>query len=186
MDNEKLFMKTSDVSLINHYYIWLLDQIDGDGHQEYSKLLKFLHSKEFYWSIPNDKNRSDDGKELRYLYLRDHNLLGSDAWEEEPCTVLEMLIALAKRINFDIVPDAGKDISYWFWAMLKNLGVLLFFNENWNLLKISEILKDFLDRNYEKSGFGGIFLTQNPREYDFRTIELWYQMHIWIAENVEI
>ena len=73
MDNEKLFMKTSDVSLVNHYYVYLLSLVQDKQHSEYSKLLKHLQSKEFYWSTDMDKNRSDDGKELRFDFLREKN-----------------------------------------------------------------------------------------------------------------
>lgn len=193
MSNEKLFMKTSDVSLTNHYYVWLLKLIRVDDHPGYSKLLKYLRLKEFYWSIPNDKNRSDDGKELRNDFLRENNLLSSDIWEEEPCSVLEMIIALARRISEDIVPDFGEDTAYWFWRLLDNLGVLNFTDDKYKSDTIEDIVSLFLDRKYNSDGFGGLFYTKNLElcqkkchKKNFRHIEIWYQMQFWIAENVEI
>lgn len=186
MDNEKLFMKTSDVSLVNHYYVWLLKLIKVDEHPGYTKLLRYLKLKEFYWTVPNDKNRADDGKELRYDFLRENGLLSSDIWEEEPCSVLEMLIALARRISDDIVPDFGEDTAYWFWRLLDNLGVTLFSDNCYKSDTIEAVVSLFLDRKYGKDGSGGLFCLKKCHNKDCRRLELWYQMQFWIAENVEI
>ena len=185
MDNEKLFMKTSDVSLVNHYYVYLLSLVQDKQHSEYSKLLKHLQSKEFYWSTDMDKNRSDDGKELRFDFLREKNALGSDFWENEPCTVLEMLIALSKRISLDIMPDYGEDISYWFWTLLGNLGVLKYTNLRFNAEEIDGILKKFLDRKYGTDGKGSLFPCKKSVLKNFPVLEIWYQMHFWLSENFD-
>ena len=186
MDNEKLFMKTSDVSLVNHYYVYLLDLIGADKHPHYSNLLKYLHSKQFYWSVEMDKNRSDDGKELRYDFLREKAALGSDFWENEPCTVLEMVIALSKRISIDIMPDFEEDISYWFWILLGNLGVLKFedriFDANCRD-EIDNILRIFMGRKYGNDGKGSLFPCEKSVLKNFSVLEIWYQMHFWLSEN---
>jgi hypothetical protein len=187
MDNEKLFVKTSDVSLINHYYVWLCRKIDIDNREDYSRLLRYLRSKEFYYSVPNDVNRAEDGKHLRKEYLASGKFLSTDIWEDEPCSVLEMIIALSIRISRDIMPDYGYSTSYWFWKMIGNLGLDFYTNERFNAEEVDEIVKNWLDRSYQKILKSGKILTKSgkiDRKFIEKT-EIWYQMMAWLEENYE-
>lgn len=181
MENEKLFIKASDVSVINHYYIWLMKQVDIDSHQDYTELLKHLHNRDFYWSIPMDENRADDGKALRVIFMDETETIGSDIWLTESCSVLEMLIAMAKRIELDIMPDHKNSCADWFWELISNLGLEKSNNLLFSAEKTDNILKGFLDRN------GVVFLFKSNKidKKQFNKTEFWYQMHIWLSENYE-
>lgn len=181
MENDKLYMKASDVSVINHYYIWLMKQVDIDSHQDYTELLRHLHSRDFYWTIPNDENRSDDGKALRVIFMDEMEVLGSDIWLTESCSVLEMLVALAKRIELDVMPDHKNTCSDWFWLLICNLGLEKYTNVLFSGEKIDEILHNFMSRN----GVSVLFKIQKVTQKQLNNTEFWYQMHIWLAENYE-
>ena len=65
-----------------------------------------------------DRNRALDG-----LALRDKYGYSGDP-DEEPCTVLEMLIALSLRIENQFMTnyDEGDRTSMWFWIMITNIA----------------------------------------------------------------
>ena len=63
--------------------------------------------REFYWFVNNDDNRASDGQYLRILFeqeMHDNNYFGDI---NVPCTMFEMLIALAMRID-DILYDSER------------------------------------------------------------------------------
>ena len=181
MENDKLFIRASDVSVINHYYIWLMKQVDGDKHPEYSELLKHLHNRDFYWSIPMDENRADDGKALRVIFMDETEAMGSDIWLTESCSVLEMLIAMAKRVTLDVMPDHKNTCSDWFWTLCVNLGLKKYTNSHFNSDEIDVILRGFMDRNCVTF----LFPSREIDPKKLNKVEFWYQMHIWLSENYE-
>jgi len=188
MDNDKLFINTPDLSLINHYYLWLCKKVDIAHYREYSKLLRYLRSKQFYYSVPNDANRAEDGKHLRREYLSSGKFLSTDAFDDEPCSVLEMIIALAERLSRDIMPDYGYPTSYWFWQMIANLGLDFYTNDAFNVEEIDEIVKNWLDRSYQKILKSGKILVKSgkiDRKFVEKT-EIWYQMMTWLDENYDL
>ena len=184
MDNEKLFVTTPDVSLLNHYYTWLCKKIDIDNHKEYSRLIRYLRSKDFYYSVANDGNRAEDGKHLRKEYLNSGKFLSTDIWEDEPCSILEMMIALSRRISCDIMPDFGYDISYWFWQMIANLGLDSYKNDDFRASEVDEIVKNWLDRSYQKILKTGKNLVKsgNFSKKFVESTEIWYQVMAWLDE----
>ena len=57
----------------NEYFEWLVSIIAQnryDNDISYGKLLSYLHSIEFTYSIPRDSNREADGEELRYRFSK--------------------------------------------------------------------------------------------------------------------
>lgn len=100
------------------YYIWLCDMIDIDTHSGYSDLISFLYNTEFTWSVAKDVNRAQDGKDLRQDYICEF-YYDEGRWMEEPCSWLEMFIALARRIRVDLMPDYDLEIEDWFWQILE-------------------------------------------------------------------
>lgn len=168
------------------YFVWLYSHIGNpsDKNPEHSHwiLADLLYGIVFTWDIPNDDNRADDGIQLRYEFCEE---TGTDDFhaEDGPCTVLEMLIALAKRLDF--LEDGGA--ADWFWIMVDNLGLLGFtdqayVDEEWFKDEVYDIIDIFLCREFEKSGVGGIFPLRHPRS-DQRKVEIWYQMHAYLLEN---
>lgn len=177
------------------YFKWLCNIVGN--YEEYLFLLQKLFNKEFYWTIDMDENRAGDGLALRDRYIREENLLG---WDVEivngeridisglgPCSVLEMLIALAIRCEKDIMndPKEGDRTGFWFWKMIENLGFLDYKNKCIDEKidrKIDEKLLYFLDRKFEKSGKNGLFPLKKW-DKDQRKVEIWYQLMAWLDEN---
>lgn len=150
----------------------------------YFELLQHLYNTEYYWTVPNDDNRSADGLKLREKY--------GFVQEGVPCNLLEMFMALAIRCDEEIMynPKDGDRSKDWFWMMLTNLGLNKFrdrsFEEGWNNDDVARICDTFMNREYVFSGHnGGLFPLKHPRQ-DQTGIEIWYQMSAYLLENYEI
>lgn len=179
-----------DFDLKQDYFDWLCDIIHVDQFDHSWRLLmKDLYSTSFYSIVPHDENRAGDGLELRAEYMRD-TWLPAGAEIEGDCTMLEMLIALARRINFEEIDPYNNSqtdkTSSWFWEMLDNLGLKSFDDNSYADLgggkNVKKIIDRFLDREYRRSGEGGLFPLRGTRK-DQRRIEIWYQMAEYLAEK---
>lgn len=115
--------------IINDYFEWLWNFTKCRGHSQNRKIITLLHNIEFRYSIPMDANREEDGIDLRYRFITEvgipKNYQEVYAYLDGPCSVLEMMIALAIRCEESIMddPDIGDRTSEWFWLMMKNLGL---------------------------------------------------------------
>lgn len=152
------------------------------------RLLHQLHQIEFFSLIPNDDNRGMDGLELRDNFI--DNGGGQHALPFAQCSVLEMLIGLSFRLEFETSQSKWeKTFNQWFWILIDNLG--LDYHSNKELSKEEyrhKILIScvrFLERRYKSNGEGGLFPLQNPRK-DQKKVEVWYQMSAYILENYPI
>lgn len=169
--------KGSDIK--EEYFEWLYNMMYSKKRMRkvsYKELLWFLHCTEFRYTIERDGNRAADGVDLRYRFARERGY--NDISElSDPCSVLEMLIALAIRCEDHIMydPDIGDRTTHWFWLMLKNIGLYPFMSDD----EFDEELVDtnvtiFLDRDYSPNGEGGLFTIEDCG-CDMRTMEIWYQ-----------
>ena len=172
-------------------YLDWLGKVVGKAYQ-YSELLRYLHGIEFYSLVPNDDNRGSDGVHLRDIYIDEVGPQGSSSLPEGPCTVLEMLVGVAFRLEFDLAGgDYERPAGDWFWVLVDNLGLMWFDNVNFDLggTEIEEILplkvRNLLERGYESDGNGGVFPLKSPQK-DQRKVEIWYQMSAWVIENYPI
>lgn len=170
------------------YFKWLCQMIDaGDGEDHdifVYGVLTALFEKDFYWLIPNDENRAMDGKELRNIYrLDEHKDIST--FIDEPCSCLEMLIALAHKWDFDIDydPDAGDRTSDKFWEMIGNLGLDAYALSDWDNVLIDDIIERWLGRNYRADGLGGLFPLNDPPSNQ-KKVEIWYQLQQYIIEKM--
>lgn len=156
------------------------------GGDNYIILFDVLYNTEFVWMdyVPMDENRAEDGVYLRAIFQQESGhdygyTYESDSW---PCSVLEMLIALARTMEDSILYDADKGdrTAEWFWLMLKNLKLdtyeddLLISDRDSDFENIFEILHVFMNRLYGKNGLGGVFPMRRT-DKDQREVELWYQ-----------
>ena len=170
--------------LNNDYFDWLSDLVCRQRYSErisYKKLLMFLHSTEFRYSIPIDENRAYDGENLRWLYVCDRGY--KDRCDEVlddlsgPCSVLEMIIALSIRCEESIMddPSKGDRTGQWFWEMIVNLGLGSMYDSRFDKQYVEDVVTRFLDRDYDPDGKGGLFTIRNC-ERDVRTMEIWHQL----------
>jgi len=185
--------RINDSKLVDDYFRWLCELVGLEDPVEttsYKALMKQLYSTEFYWTVPNDDNRSSDGIDLRGKFA-DDNWYESYEDIDGPCKVLEMLIALAIRWDGDIMydPDKGDRSVGWFWVLIKNLRLDKCVDEDfgdcWSNGDVDHILTRFMDRDYKRNGIGGLFPLRNFR-VDQRKVEIWYQMSAYILENFNL
>lgn len=169
----------------NLYFEWLCLKVDVP--YEFTTVMGTLFNREFIWSIANDDNRASDGIGLREEFKEES---GPDAYNWElngPCSVLEMMVALACRMDTDIMwdPDLGDRSALWFSTMLCNLRLDEYADDHLDensQEEIDQILSVLLNREYAMNGEGGLFPLRKP-EHNQRRVEIWYQMHAYIQEN---
>lgn len=179
-------MTATEGIVYDQYFEWLCGRVVSLKAKNPSttrwQLLHRLHSTPFAWYIPNDDNRAAHGTELRVEWVREmHQEVPDRAWLELPCSVLEMLVALADRLTF----DAGGSAGPWFWKLVENLGLDKYTDDIYEISieeEVDEVLDRLINRTYERDGSGGLFpLRQDPR--DQRKVEILYQMSSYLLEG---
>ena len=160
------------------YFDWLYDLVCGDRFAEtnsFRKLLRYLHNIEFTYIIPNDSNRANDGVDLRYQFALDSDIPNAEARITGPCSVLEMIVALAineEQLMHD--PKIGDRTGHWFWRMIVNLGLGGMIDSRFDKHEVDISVRKLLNREYAPDGRGGLFTIKNCR-YDLRDVEIWAQ-----------
>ena len=136
-----------------------------------------MFQTEYVWLIPNDDNRLMDGLELRGEFAREKGLPGGYA--AAPCSVLEVMIALSRRMEFIV----GGTAPGWAWQFMLNLGFEKFTDpvSPRRMNQVADALQDLVYRNYSPDGSGGFFPLTNPDD-DQTQVEIWYQMAAYIDE----
>lgn len=161
------------------YLSYLKEKVGMDTYS-YDTLLNFLLHYEFWWCLESDGNRAVDGIELRTLYSNETGL--SSGMGEEPCSVLEMFVALSLRIEQDVTGEPGDDHpEIWFATMLANLDILKS-NQDFSTRYTSDVLDRWMGRNYGADGSGSLFPLRRCSE-DQRLIPIWDQLAWYINEN---
>ena len=169
---------------MDDYLMWLMAQVDCPV--EYSRLMTKLGTRAFTWLVRKDANRAGDGMMLRGRYV---NETGAQATEDlfmRPCSVLEMMIALACRMENDIMydPEFGNRTPEWFRIMIENLGLDGMDDERYDEEYVNNVLNVFLNRTYYMNGSGGLFPLKQPK-HNQRRVEIWYQMSEYLVENFD-
>lgn len=167
------------------YLTWLYRQIadveETRPSRTFWKLCSVLQKKEFTWTVPNDDNRVEDGRSLRYEFVEDLGLDDVDpAWLQFGCSMLEMLVGLSRRLSF----QAEGEPHDWFWHLLGNIG-LKSFNDRvrFPLDHVEEVLDVLIHRRYNRNGTGGgLFPLRRPTR-DQRSVEIWYQLSAYLQEH---
>lgn len=181
--------RTLDI-LNKEYFDWMCELVCDERYSDRSsrqKLLSYLHNRNFVYSIELDGNRAEDGIDLRYRFAYVHGYDDSLIYNhmgDDPCSVLEMMIALAIRCEEHIMddPDVGDRTAQWFWNMVRNLGLDSMNDACFDEHCVDVIIDRFLCREYEENGEGGLFTVRNPIR-DLRTVEIWYQM-CWYLDDI--
>ena len=176
--------------LNNEYFEWLYQFVCDERYTKglsYRKLFVYFHSRSFEYSIAMDSNRAEDGVDLRYRfgYEKSYEDAVITAYlDDRPCSILEMMVALAIRCEEHIMdnPDIGNRTGQWFWDMMSNLGISSMSDEKFNRGFVEHIVSRFLNHEYERDGKGGLFRV-NRCGQDLRTVEIWYQM-CWYLNQV--
>lgn len=175
--------------LNNKYFDWMCQLVCKRKYTRglsYRKLLSHLHGIDFEYTIDMDGNRAEDGVNLRYRFGYERSYeetMIASYLDNRPCSVLEMMVALAVRCEEQIMydPDIGDRKGQWFWDMLYNLGLDFMDDSKYDADFVDETVYRFLDRDYKRNGEGGLFVINNDR--DARSAEIWDQM-LWYLNDI--
>ena len=169
----------------DEYFEFLCELVDSKRFSKkvsYRKLLTHLHNIEFTWFIPRDDNRADDGIQLRRKFALARNDMTLPSYIYGPCSVLEMMVALAIRCEDWIMDDSqmGNRSGQWFWGMINNLGLSPMTDSKFDRDFVDDAIARLLNREYEPDGRGGLFTVRNS-EHDLRTVEIWCQLSWYLG-----
>lgn len=175
----------------NEYFEWLFELVRKGGYSErfsYRKLLERLHTIEFRYLISGDQNRAEDGMDLRHRFVMTHGYLKEydDVMDalDGPCSVLEMIVALAVRCEESIADDPriGNRTAEWFWSMIVSLGLGPMLDSEFDRQYVDDTVERFLNRDYAPNGEGGLFTINHCRR-NLRNAEIWDQMN-WYLNDI--
>lgn len=170
----------------NDYFEWLIGMVHADQYSDgisFMKLLRLLHSIDFEYILIKDRNRADDGMDLRYRFGYEyHGIDCAERYLDGPCSMLEMMVALSVRCEEDIMDDPryGDRTGQWFWGMVVSLGLGGMTDVRFDEMAAREAIDRFLDRKYAPNGKGGLFTIRN-NTMDMRKVEIWTQL-LWYLD----
>lgn len=163
------------------YFNWLCDIVCGYRYSQensYDNLLAHLHNIEFTWTISKDSNRAEDGIGLRRRFDEMGDVIDL---LDGPCSVFEMMVALAIRVEENIMDDPryGDRTGQWFWKMINNLGLGSMSDRCFDTDYVDNAIKALLNHEYEPNGRWGLFMVRNC-DCDMRKLEIWHQLCLYL------
>ena len=171
------------------YFHWLCEAVGIEREDKsYWLLAKDLHKMPFYSLVPHDEHRAMDGMMLRENYLEEINGPRYLRLDLGDCTMLEMLVALAQRMDYETSNARVEqdNTPEWFWEMIENLGLSGFDDENYvaenGMIEVDDILEKLVERGYSRDGKGGLFPLERAHG-DQRKVEIWFQMQQYLQER---
>lgn len=176
---------------LNSAYVeWLLSKVcSRDTAVDYSTLFSMLYQTPI--NLENmkelDSNRYQDGRMLRFRFENHHgnDILGMVSqddvrrFEDRPCSMLEMIVGLALRMEEQIMGNLryGDRTGQWFWEMLTNLGVGYMTNSRFNVIEYRRCVSNFMNYAYDPDGKGCLFRSEHKSMAEMTDLDIWYQMH---------
>lgn len=180
--------------LINRYFEWMYQLVCSSDiylglpsdSRSYRKLLWHLHQIDFDYTMDMDGNRAEDGINLRYKFgdeNRYRSAMIASYLDDRPCSVLEMMVALAIRCEDRIMDNTeiGNRTGQWFWNMIASLGLDYMRDGRFDPGCVDAVITRFLERDYAYNGEGGLFTVRHTRQ-DMRQVEIWYQMCMYLED----
>lgn len=172
------------------YYDWLYKIVCGEWEPRnlsFHRLLMYLFNRDYIPACEMDVCRATDGINLRYRFASENNIpYGKiDAvFQGVPCSMLEMMVALAIRIEEHIMEDRsmGNRVGQWFWSMVVSTECGCYGRYPLQRRTREADPGQFMDRDYQPNRAGGLF-TLTRTSIDMRTIDIWYQLMNWLNEN---
>lgn len=183
------------------YFDWILDIVDVRDtiYPDYSSTIHYLFSREFYYIIQNDDSREADGRFLRVDFENLGQFADYHALWDGPASVLEVLIAMARRMDEDWLRSSDFDPNFaakCFDKMFENLGLYDFSNENIGLKssrtgtdgfsRLEEVVDRFLNRDFDRDGSNGSPFPLKNCHFNARKEEFWVLMSNFCNENYDI
>lgn len=184
----------NEVSLNELYFKWLCSLAFPDElvRNKYLNVLNLLYNTPFEYILALDENRKSDGIDLRYHFSYackiPYDIVQAN-FDRNNCSMLEMMVALSKRCEDDIMCDLkyGDRTHQWFAIMFNNLGLTNYTDDIWNIdiyYQVKDIINRCMYRQYDSNGNnGGLFISPYSN-YDFRNMQLWDQMCLCMNEII--
>lgn len=175
-------MKNNCNLYFEEYFFYLLRIVKAKKEQ-YSELLKTLHMEDYIWEVPEDRRRAMDGLSLREDFLADFcGLIDEEeliSFQNFPCSVLEMLVALAIRVDEEYLSDLKEPHpEKIFWEMIDNLGLKKYENRAFLREKVKNVISHFLKKSRKT-----VFPCQKKWPKGYEKWEIWAQMTHYLSEN---
>lgn len=173
-------------SVKEDYFEWMFDLVSNGRFSKdnsYRELLSYLHSVEFTYRMRCDSDRAEDGVALRHRFaLLNSNYSFVMKCLDGPCSVLEMMVALAIRCEEAIMdnPRFGNRTGQWFWKMVTSLGLGHMMDSRFDEQYVEEVVETFLNRKYSPEGYGGLFVIRNC-DHDLACVSIWNQA-MWFLD----
>lgn len=177
--------------LYSDYFVWMYKKVENPrSYESYYKLFDYLNRQQFSAIIPMDLNRAEDGRNLRYIFAYERGInssIISENFVAFPCSVLEMMVALANRCEDTIMTNTnyGDRTYLWFWDMIDTLGLTEMTDSNFSPMVVQNAVDRLLNRTYNPDGSGGLFKINDPTK-DMRSIDIWYQMCFYLDEKLGV
>lgn len=187
MTRAKGVMANSRTDYLSVLYLhWMERMICREPYtrgKTWHQLLRCLFSMEFVANHYMDANRGVDGIDLRYRFANTRGTFAVPI-ENEPCTVLEMMVALSLRCEEHIMnnPEDGDRTGKWFFEMIASLGLDGMDDQHFNRETVKRTVSSFLSADYSPDGRGGLFYIPGCPK-DLRTMEIWYQL-MWYLNTI--
>lgn len=172
---------------INAYKSWLYDMVGVNSpDHSYYLLLDSLFSIDYFFLIEFDENRMMDGINLRSEFISSEatdNMKYNIFMSSDTANVLEVLIGIAKRMDFILYDEQESRLIPLFWELIENLGLGEMDDNNFkgNAI-VRRVISKWLNRSYTSSGKGNIFPLKKTK-YDQRQRETWDQMNEYLLEK---
>lgn len=175
----------------DEYFDWIIGLSSSflQPYGDYRLLSEYLYSREFYSDHGNDADRGEDGLGMRIRFAYD---CGYDPSFVEkslpyPCSMLEMMLALAIRCEEHIMGDPGEedDSGRWFRVMIESMHLDGMSDDSFDEEYAAERVDIVLDRRYSRNGDGSMFRLRNSMR-DSRKADIWYQMCWYLAEITDL
>lgn len=193
-------MKTMRIEEIRDgYFTWLVNLIRPETLDfDYFHLCSYLSDIKF--ELPDkhhtmDVNRITDALDLRadfIGYLSECDVyvpVGTDKhfFNQTTPSVFEVLVALARRIERDIMYDneKGDRTHKWFWIMMDNLDLTRARDNGWYKEYedfVSEKIDIWMHHKFGSNGKGSLFPLDNPN-IDQTKLDIWSQMTNYLSEK---
>lgn len=139
-------------------------------------VLERLYETEFVSYNEFDDNFAENVQELRDSF-------GGRIDMDYDASVLEVMVYIADKIETTIMTndDYGDRTGLWFWFMMESLDLIQYDNSRFNGPEIDKKLDIFIERRYQRDGFGGLF-TVEKRNFDARKESIWNQAMTFLTE----
>ena len=186
-------IQNEETKLNNEYFEYMYHLVSNNHNRKnkisYKKLLHYLHSVVFVPMMDMDDNRRLDGIDFRYRFAFENGY--SDEYVDKylgyrECSILEMMIALAFRVEEQITDNYiyGNRTGQWFWSMIISLGLNKMTDQNFDPAYCERVIDRFLERDYAPNGKGGLFTISEPIR-DMRDVDIWCQFMWYLNEILE-